>query len=195
MRFTCPRNFAPTAGPTAPSSHCASNVSGLNRPICVTSLINDHTASGEAFISTVAKPCMARPYPHLLAPRNALAELIVRSFPVTLEYSVRPYFSHVAREGKGSPGRHDHQSADRFAHRWLAAIRGCTWPCPKGTIRSSRMSSRSTACAGRFIEAQQLGYQLIVDGVDGLDGPDGVTLGGITLQADCSPQRAGAQVT
>jgi len=57
------------------------------------------------------------------------------------------------------------------------------------------MSSRSTACAGRFIEAQQLGYQLIVDGVDGLDGPDGVTLGGIRLQADCSPQRAGAQVT
>ena len=50
LRFTCPRNFAPTAGPVAPSSHSASNVSGLYLPILVTSLTRSQIFSGGASI-------------------------------------------------------------------------------------------------------------------------------------------------
>src|SRR5580693_8099618 len=46
FRFTWPRNRAPTAGSVAPSSHPASNVSGLYRPILVTSLTKSQTCPG-----------------------------------------------------------------------------------------------------------------------------------------------------
>src|SRR5688572_28179291 len=58
LRFTCPRNVAPTAGPVAPSSHSASNTSGLKRPVWVTSLTRSQIFSAGAFMWTVTEPCM-----------------------------------------------------------------------------------------------------------------------------------------
>src|SRR3954449_748080 len=48
LRFTCPRKRAPTSGPVEPSIHSHSSVSGLKRPVLVTSLTNRHTCSGGA---------------------------------------------------------------------------------------------------------------------------------------------------
>lgn len=48
LRRTWPRKRAPGSGPAAPSSHSASNVSGLNSPIRVTSLTSAHTRSAGA---------------------------------------------------------------------------------------------------------------------------------------------------
>src|SRR5689334_18375954 len=62
FRLTCPRKRAPTAGPVAPSSHSASNVSGLNLPIWVTSLTSAHTRSGGAAMCTLTDPSMGTPY-------------------------------------------------------------------------------------------------------------------------------------
>src|SRR6476659_6225851 len=60
LRFTWPRNLAPTAGPVAPSSHSASKVSGLYRPILVTSLTNSQICSGVAAMWTVTASCTTR---------------------------------------------------------------------------------------------------------------------------------------
>ena len=49
-------------GPVAPSSHSPSKVSGLYRPILVTSLTNAHTASGVAAMWTVTESCMGARY-------------------------------------------------------------------------------------------------------------------------------------
>jgi len=56
FRLTWPRKRAPGSGPVAPSSHSASNVSGLNSPIRVTSLTRAQTRSGEAAMCTVTEP-------------------------------------------------------------------------------------------------------------------------------------------
>src|SRR5690349_18892226 len=55
LRLTCPRKRAPTSGPCEPSIHSASKVSGLKRPVLVTSLTSCHTASGGASTCTVTE--------------------------------------------------------------------------------------------------------------------------------------------
>src|SRR5580700_4537864 len=60
LRFTWPRKRAPTAGPVAPSSHSAPNVSGLYEPMRVTSVTRSQTFSAGAAMWTVTDPCMAR---------------------------------------------------------------------------------------------------------------------------------------
>src|SRR5437764_7959118 len=60
FRLTWPRNQAPGAGPVAPLIHSASNVSGLNSPMRVTSVTRSHTFSAGAFMWTVTSPCIAR---------------------------------------------------------------------------------------------------------------------------------------
>src|SRR2546421_551915 len=55
LRFTWPRKRAPTSGPVEPSIHSASNVSGLKRPVLVTSLTRRHTRSGGASTCTVTE--------------------------------------------------------------------------------------------------------------------------------------------
>ena len=52
LRFTWPSKYAPTSGPVEPRVHRASNVSGLNSPIRVTSLTRSQTAAGGASIQT-----------------------------------------------------------------------------------------------------------------------------------------------
>ena len=56
LRRTWPRKRAPARGPVAPSSHSASNVSGLYSPIRVTSLTRSQTRSGGAAMCTVTEP-------------------------------------------------------------------------------------------------------------------------------------------
>jgi hypothetical protein len=56
LRRTWPRKRAPGRGPVAPSSHSASNVSGLNSPIRVTSLTRSQTRSAGAAMRTVTEP-------------------------------------------------------------------------------------------------------------------------------------------
>src|SRR4051812_30110619 len=56
LRFTCPLNDAPTAGPVEPRVHRASNVSGENSPIRVTSLTSAHTFSGGASMWSDTSP-------------------------------------------------------------------------------------------------------------------------------------------
>ena len=59
LRFTWPRNRAPTSGPVAPSVHSASSVSGLNRPVLVMSAISPHTSSGGASMCRVTESRMS----------------------------------------------------------------------------------------------------------------------------------------
>src|SRR6476469_1260674 len=55
LRLTCPRKRAPTSGPVDPSIHSHSSVSGLKRPVLVTSLTSAQTRSGGASTWTVTE--------------------------------------------------------------------------------------------------------------------------------------------
>src|SRR6476660_543739 len=55
LRFTWPRKRAPTAGPVEPSIHSHSSVSGLKRPVFVTSLTSSQTCCGGASTWTVTE--------------------------------------------------------------------------------------------------------------------------------------------
>src|SRR5258706_543177 len=114
FRLTWPRNFAPTTGPVAPSSHSASSVSGLYRPMLVTSLTRSHTVCGAALMWTVTESCIDKPYarpgcnshPGARSPTGGVEKL--RTGPETLgRFSLAYDFGGTyTQDWRGSIGGH-----------------------------------------------------------------------------------------